>query len=88
MIRPFLTEISIFLVPFVVYAVFLIVTRSGVLTWSSWPLHILGWLTGAALALVLVSLVLLANFSGAAPDSTYVPAHVENGRLVPGGLAK
>ena len=26
----------------------------------------------------------LADFSGAPPVSTYVPAHIENGRLVPG----
>jgi hypothetical protein len=38
----------------------------------------------AAAVLVIVSLVLLAQFSGAPPGSTYVPAHIENGRLVPG----
>ena len=37
MIRPVLTEIGIFLIPFAVYAMFLIATRSGVLTSSSWP---------------------------------------------------
>ena len=37
-----------------------------------------------SLLLVIVSFVLLANFSGAPPNSTYVPAHIENGRLVPG----
>jgi hypothetical protein len=31
-----------------------------------------------------ISLVLLAKFSGAAPDSTYFPAHMENGKLIPG----
>ena len=33
---------------------------------------------------IIISLVLLAQFSGASPNSTYVPAHVENGKLVPG----
>jgi Family of unknown function (DUF6111) len=33
---------------------------------------------------VIASLVMLAHFSGGSPDSTYVPAHIENGRLVPG----
>ena len=36
------------------------------------------------LLLVIISFVLLAHFSGAPPDSTYIPAHIENGRLVPG----
>jgi hypothetical protein len=38
----------------------------------------------AALVLVIAGLIGLAHYSGAAPDSTYVPAHVENGKLVPG----
>ena len=84
MIRPALTEIGIFLIPFAVYALFLIATRSGVLTQAAWPLHLLAKLTLGALLLVVVSFVLLAHFSGAPPNSTYVPAHIENGRLVPG----
>jgi hypothetical protein len=36
------------------------------------------------LLLVVVSFVLLAHFSGASPDSTYIPAHIENGKFVPG----
>jgi len=84
MIRPVLTEIGIFLIPFAVYVLFLIATRSGLLVPVSWPLHLVAKLTVAALVLVIASLVLLAQFSGAPPRSTYVPAHVENGRLVPG----
>jgi hypothetical protein len=84
MIRPVLTEIAIFLIPFAVYALFLIATRSGVLAQASWPLHLLAKLTFGALLLVVISFVLLAHFSGAPPNSTYVPAHIENGRLVPG----
>jgi hypothetical protein len=84
MIRPVLTEIGIFLIPFAVYALFLIATRSGVLLQASWPLHLLAKLTFGALLLVVISFVLLAHFSGAPPNSTYVPAHIENGRLVPG----
>jgi hypothetical protein len=37
-----------------------------------------------ALLLTIFSLLLLAHFSGAPPKSTYVPAHIENGRLIPG----
>jgi hypothetical protein len=84
MIRPVLTEIGIFLIPFAVYAVFLIATRSGLLVQSSWPLRVLARLTLGALLLVVISFVLLAHYSGAPPDSTYIPAHLENGRLVPG----
>jgi hypothetical protein len=84
MIRPALTEIGIFLIPFAVYALFLIATRSGLMVQSSWPLQLVAQLALGSLLLVVVSFILLAHFSGASPNSTYVPAHIENGRLVPG----
>ena len=84
MIRPALTEIGIFLVPFAVYALFLIATRSGLLVQSSWPIQLVAKLALGSLLLVVVSFILLAHFSGSSPNSTYVPAHIENGKLVPG----
>ena len=84
MIRPALTEIGIFLIPFVVYAAFLVATRSGLLTSSSWPVVIVSRLLLGSLMLVVFSLIWLAQFSGAPPNSTYFPAHIENGRVVPG----
>jgi hypothetical protein len=84
MIRPILTEIAIFLIPFVAYALFLIATRAGVFASSSWPAHLVAKLMLGSLLLVVISFVLLAQFSGAPPDSTYVPAHLEDGKLVDG----
>ena len=84
MIRPALTELALFLTPFAAYAVFLWATRSGVVNTSSWPMPRVLWLSVVALVLVIASFVLLAEFSGAPPGTTYVPAHMENGRLVPG----
>ena len=84
MIRPVLTELAIFLIPFVAYALFLMATRAGVFASSSWPVHLVGKLVLGSLLLVIISFVLLAHFSGAPPDSTYIPAHIENGKLVPG----
>ena len=84
MIRPALTEVGIFLIPFAVYALFLVVTRSGLMAQASWPLHIVAKLVLGSLLLVVVSFILLAHFSGAPPNSTYIPAHIENGKFVPG----
>ena len=42
MIRPVLTEISIFLIPFALYALFLVANKNGLLVQSSWPMHVLG----------------------------------------------
>jgi Family of unknown function (DUF6111) len=84
MIRPVLTEIGIFLIPFAIYAMFLIATRSGLLVQSSWPVQIIAKLVLGSLLLVVLSFILLAHFSGAPPNSTYIPAHIENGKLVRG----
>jgi hypothetical protein len=84
MIRPILFELVLFLAPFVAYALFLWATRSGVVDTSDWSIPRLMWLSVAALALVIASFLLLAEFSGAPPGTTYIPAHMENGRLVPG----
>ncbi|MFD2182279.1 DUF6111 family protein [Rhodoplanes azumiensis] len=84
MIRPILTEIALFLTPFVLYAAFLIATRRGLVHPDAWRLTVLGWLTLAALVLMIASLVVFAQFGGAPPHSNYVPAHMENGRFVPG----
>jgi hypothetical protein len=84
MIRPVLTEVGIFLIPFALYALFLVASRSGLMAQASWPLHVIARLVLGSLLLVIVSFVLLAHFSGAPPNSTYVPAHIENGKFVPG----
>jgi len=84
MIRPVLTEFVLFLAPFVLYAVFLWATRAGVLDLKSWPLARVAWLAIVALVLVVGSFVFFAHFTGAPVGSTYVPAHLENGKFVPG----
>ena len=84
MIRPVLTEVLLFITPFVLYAVFLWATRAGVLDLQSWPLARVAWLAIAALVLVLGSFIYFAHFSGAPPGSRYIPAHMEDGKFVPG----
>ncbi|HEV3394670.1 MAG TPA: DUF6111 family protein [Xanthobacteraceae bacterium] len=84
MIRPVLTEVALFLAPFAAYAVFLWATRAGVLEPDAWSRPRLAWLTISALVLLLGSFLVIAQFKHARPGSTYVPAHVEDGKLVPG----
>ena len=84
MIRPIATEIGLFLIPFVFYAAFLLVTNAGVLGAKAWAPRRLATLLIVSLLLMVGSLLALAQFSGAPPGSTYVPAHIENGKFVPG----
>ncbi len=84
MIRPIFTEVGLFLTPFVLYAAFLLLTRAGMLQAAAWTMPRLAALVIMSLVLVVGSFLVLAQFSGAPPGSTYVPAHIENGKFVPG----
>jgi Family of unknown function (DUF6111) len=83
MIRPIAAEIGLFLLPFVVYAAFLLATRTGILHSKAWPLRRIASLVIASLILVIGSLVALVQFGRPPPNSTFVPAHTENGKFVP-----
>jgi len=82
-IRTITTEIGLFLIPFVAYAAFLLATRSGVVQPQAWTLRRIAGLIIASLVLMIGSFVLLAQFGGSPPGSTYVPAHIEGGKFVP-----
>jgi hypothetical protein len=84
MIRPILIEVGLFIAPFVIYAMLLVVTSRGALQRSAWGARRIAALGIAGFVLMLGSLVFFAQFSGAPPGSTYIPAHIENGKFVPG----
>jgi hypothetical protein len=83
MIRPIATEIGLFLTPFVLYAAFLLATRAEVLNPNAWTLRRVASLVIASLLLMVGSFLVLAEFGGSPPGSTYVPAHIEGGKFVP-----
>ncbi len=84
MIRPIAIEIALFLTPFALYALFLWGTRAGVLHPDAWSMQRVAWLAITALVLMIAGLTLVVEFTGAPPNAAYVPAHVENGKLIPG----
>ena len=88
MIRPVMSEFAIFLAPFVAYAIYLFVTKSGVLARSSWPPKVLATLAIVSMVLMIGSFVILAQFSGEPPRGTYEPARVEDGRFIPGRVVR
>jgi hypothetical protein len=83
MIRPIATELGLFLTPFAVYAAFLLATRAGIVHPDAWTLRRVTGLVIVSLALMAVSFLVLAEFGGSPPGSTYVPAHIEDGKFVP-----
>lgn len=89
MARPLAIELLLFLTPFALYALFLWATRAGVMDPKSWPLSRIISLAIAAFCLMIGSFLYFANYTGAPPGSTYVPAHVdEKGNFVPGRTIK
>jgi hypothetical protein len=85
-IRLFSIEVALFLAPFVLYALFLWATREGLLHPDQWRPRVLAALSVVAIALTATGFVLIAEYTGAPAHSTYVPAHLENGQLVPGTM--
>lgn len=79
--RAFAQTALLFLAPFVAYAVFHLLQRRWPFVAELWRGRISG-LTIAGLVLAAAGLLAL-SFTGR-EQGAYVPAHVENGRIVPG----
>lgn len=83
MARSVLIELALFLAPFAVYAVLLLVTR-GSLVPEHWPLRVLVGLTAAALVLVVLGLFVFEHGTMYPIGSRYVPAQMKDGVFIPG----
>jgi hypothetical protein len=86
MIRQLAIGLALFLAPFAVYQLFLWAARPfpGQDKPQGWTPLAVGWLMITAMLLVIAGFAVWAGTSGAPPDATYVPAHMENGQFVPG----
>ena len=87
MARLVIFNIVFFLVPFAIYAGWLIVTRGSATNPVYWPVKTIGFLgLGGGIVMVGALLVFL-QFSGAPTDANYRPATIgEDGRIIPGTL--
>lgn len=84
MLRVVLINILLFLLPFAVFAVFVLLRRPGTSHSQIWRDAPLMWLFGIGTALVFTVLIFFASFSGAPKEGTYTPAEIRDGKLVPG----
>jgi hypothetical protein len=82
MTRAILQESVLFLLPFVAFAIYLMIRRRNPLAWSSWSDQSV-WLVIAGLACVIVSLI-SAGLMADRQTGAFEPTHVEDGRVVPG----
>ncbi|GGC80638.1 DUF6111 family protein [Chelatococcus reniformis] len=82
MSRALFEELMLFLIPFAAFALYLAVRRRNPLTREPWRGHV-PWLALVGLGFAIGSLVLTGLLEPRRSGS-YVPPHVENGKLVPG----
>ena len=87
MLRTALFHIALLLAPAVLFMIYLIVARKVRLSKSDTAkmLRDLPWpgLPGIGIALMAASLVVLSMSSGEDRGGTYVPPHMEDGKVVP-----
>ncbi|SFL80303.1 DUF6111 family protein [Methylobacterium pseudosasicola] len=82
MLRRLIEEFGLFLIPFVLFMVYLVLAGRNPLRRVHWDPHIVR-LVLAGLAVVIGTLIYEGLFSERRAGG-YVPTHMENGRLVPG----
>ncbi len=85
MLRVIAEPLLLFLSPFFAYAVFLYLRDHYPFAFVHWPRRTVSSLTLAGLGLALLGVFLLGVFSER-HQGAYIPAHIENGRLVPGRM--
>ncbi len=87
MLRTTLFHVALLLAPAVLFFLYLVIARKVRLSKSEfaktlrdlpWP-----WLLGAGLALMAASLVVFSLSTGEDREGTYVPPHLEDGKVVP-----
>jgi hypothetical protein len=82
MIRAVFGEVLLFFLPFALFALFLLVKRRNPLRLAAWSESTV-WLVIAGLACVIAGLV-VTGITSEREAGAFEPAHMENGRLVPG----
>jgi hypothetical protein len=83
MSRAILDPLALFLTPFLIYVVYLVLRARYPLEVEHWTTVRVSMLTLAGLAAAVLGLVALSFFAPRG-QGVYVPAQVENGVLVPG----
>ncbi len=85
MLRAVLEPLALFLSPFVVFAIYLVLRARYPLAIEHWSRGRVSTLTLIGLAIAVVGMLALA-VNAPRGHGVYVPAHVENGALVPGRI--
>jgi hypothetical protein len=82
MIRVFISQLVLFLLPFLIYAGYLFLTKKmNRQAFIDAPRY---WLILSGLGLSIIGFLVLSQIDNKPLGGVYIPAHMENGTLVPG----
>lgn len=84
MIRKLLWTLLPFLLPFVAYAIYWLLAKRAAARGKIWTDAPWYWLVASGLVLMIAALGASAFWGGAPPGSTYIPAQVKDGQIIPG----
>ena len=85
MARTVLTELALFIAPFAIYAIALLLMRRDMRDRENWGAKAVACLAFAGIILVAISLVWFSHYGGYQPSKTYVPAYIDkDGKFHPG----
>jgi hypothetical protein len=83
--RFMIEPVLLFLSPFAFYAASLMLRRTPPFASEPWSRGTLSWLTLAGLLIAIGGMIFFGVYAER-HSGAYVPAHIENGKLVPGKL--
>ncbi|MCR4283429.1 MAG: DUF6111 family protein [Bauldia sp.] len=86
MVRFVAFDAIFFLLPFAAYALWLIITRRTLTNAADWQVRTIAYLALAGAALMIAALVVFVHLDTSPPGGRYVPAHIENGEIIPGHI--
>lgn len=84
--RFLLLDAVFFLLPFVAYGAWLVFTRGSMTNLEDWQARTIAYLAVAGAGLLLIALLAFIHYQTIPPGGTYRPAHIEDGRIVPGQI--
>jgi hypothetical protein len=86
MVRVIITQLLLFLLPFLAYAAYLFLTKKlHRKVWIDAPRY---WLVIAGFVCSLIGFGVLAMINNNPTGGTYIPAHYKDGVLIPGQIVK
>lgn len=88
MLRTIIQELLLVLLPTILYGVYFLAmrqrARAGGRVQPEWEHGNWFWLILSGCVLAIIGLVVVGTTGDSAPDTDYVPPHIENGKVVPG----